>query len=139
MSSEPRAPAPRRCLRVRRRGGAFAELAAQAIANAEAREELGASRERLVEAGDAARRRMGATAAIAALVAALVLISLGIGPVRLSPRAVTEALFGSGSEVSQVIVREIRLPRTLLALAILIDRFGDDLREAVGLPRRGGG
>jgi iron complex transport system permease protein len=29
-----------------------------------------------------------------------------------------EALFGSGSEVSQVIVREIRLPRTLLALAI---------------------
>ena len=67
---------------------------------------------------DAARRRMGATAAIAALVAALVLISLGIGPVRLSPLAVTEALFGSGSEVSQVIVREIRLPRTLLALAI---------------------
>ena len=38
--------------------GAFAELAAQAIANAEAREELGASRERLVEAGDAARRRI---------------------------------------------------------------------------------
>ena len=29
-----------------------------------------------------------------------------------------EALFGGGSEVSQVIVREIRLPRTMLALAI---------------------
>ena len=42
----------------------------------------------------------------------LVLISLGIGPVRLSPLSVIEALFGGGSDVSQVIVREIRLPRT---------------------------
>jgi iron complex transport system permease protein len=67
---------------------------------------------------DAARRRIGATVLLSALVGLLVLISLGIGPVRLSPLAVTEALFGAGSEVSQVIVREIRLPRTLLALAI---------------------
>src|SRR3954451_3667923 len=67
---------------------------------------------------DAARRRIGATAALAALVVLLMLISLGIGPVRLSPLAVAEALFGGGSEVSQVIVREIRLPRTVLALAI---------------------
>jgi len=67
---------------------------------------------------DAARRRIGATAALAALVALLALISLGIGPVRLSPVKVIEALFGSGSDVAQVIVREIRLPRTLLALAI---------------------
>ena len=67
---------------------------------------------------DAARRRIGATAALAALVALLMLISLGIGPVRLSPLSVAEALFGGGSDVSQVIVREIRLPRTLLALAI---------------------
>ena len=48
----------------------------------------------------------------------LVLISLGIGPVRLSPLAVLEALFGGGSDVSQVIVREIRLPRAMLALVI---------------------
>ena len=34
---------------------------------------------------DAARRRIGATAALAALVVLLALISLGIGPVRLSP------------------------------------------------------
>ncbi len=67
---------------------------------------------------DAARRRIGATTALVALVGLLALVSLGIGPVRLSPLAVTEALFGGGSEVSQVIVREIRLPRTLLALAI---------------------
>jgi signal transduction histidine kinase len=38
--------------------GAFAELAAQAVANAEAREELSASRARIVKAGDEARRRI---------------------------------------------------------------------------------
>jgi iron complex transport system permease protein len=67
---------------------------------------------------EAVRRRIGATAALAALVGLLVLISLGIGPVRLSPLAVIDALFGGGSDVAQVIVREIRLPRTILALAI---------------------
>jgi iron complex transport system permease protein len=67
---------------------------------------------------DTARRRIGAVAALSVLVVLLMLISLGIGPVRLSPLAVMEALFGGGSDVSQVIVREIRLPRTLLALAI---------------------
>jgi iron complex transport system permease protein len=67
---------------------------------------------------EAARRRIRVTAALAALVGLLVLISLGIGPVRLSPLAVIEALFGGGSDVAQVIVREIRLPRTILALAI---------------------
>src|SRR5258708_39088112 len=66
----------------------------------------------------AARRRVGATAALVALVALLMLISLGIGAIRLSPVAVVEALFGGGSDVAQVIVREIRLPRTILALAI---------------------
>ena len=67
---------------------------------------------------DAARRRIGATTALVALVGLLALVSLGIGPVRLSPLAVTEALFGGGSEGSQGIVREIRLPRTPPALAI---------------------
>ncbi|MBR1143481.1 iron ABC transporter permease [Bradyrhizobium sp. AUGA SZCCT0431] len=67
---------------------------------------------------EAARRRIGVTAALAGLVGLLVLISLGIGPVRLSPLAAMEALLGGGSDVSQVIVREIRLPRTILALAI---------------------
>ena len=36
----------------------FAELAAQALANAQAREELGASRARIVQAGDEERRRL---------------------------------------------------------------------------------
>jgi iron complex transport system permease protein len=67
---------------------------------------------------EAARRRIGVTAVLAVLVGLLLLISLGIGPVRLSPLAVIEALFGGGSDVAQVIVGEIRLPRTILALAI---------------------
>lgn len=67
---------------------------------------------------EAARRWIGVTVLLAALVVLLALVSLGIGPVRLSPLSVAEALFGGGSDVSQVIVREIRLPRTLLAMAI---------------------
>src|ERR1035438_7050355 len=65
-----------------------------------------------------ARRRAGGVAALFVLVVLLVLISLGIGPVRLSPLVVIDALFGGGSDVAQVIVREIRLPRTILGLAI---------------------
>jgi iron complex transport system permease protein len=65
-----------------------------------------------------ASRRIGAISALSALAALLALVSLGIGPVRLSPVVVAEALFGGGSDVAQVIVREIRLPRMLLALAI---------------------
>src|ERR1700754_5138708 len=66
----------------------------------------------------AARRRAGVTAALIVLVVLLALISLGIGPVRLSPLTVIEALFGGGRAVQQVIVQEIRLPRTILAFAI---------------------
>src|ERR1700752_1526235 len=72
----------------------------------------------IVTADIAPRRRVSVMAGVVALVALLGLLSLGVGPVRLSPLAVTEALFGGGSDVAQVIVREIRLPRTLLALAI---------------------
>jgi iron complex transport system permease protein len=66
----------------------------------------------------ALRRRSGVMAAVVVLVVLLVLVSLGVGPVRLSPLAVIDALFGGGSEVAQVIVREIRLPRTILGFAI---------------------
>ena len=58
------------------------------------------------------------TAGLAALVTLLALGSLGVGPVRLSPLKVIDALFGGGSEVQQTIVREIRLPRAILGLAI---------------------
>src|ERR1700681_1996596 len=66
----------------------------------------------------ASRRRAGVMSALVALVALLLLVSLGIGPVRLSPLTVVDALFGGGSDVQQVIVREIRLPRAILGFAI---------------------
>src|SRR6266403_1220684 len=72
----------------------------------------------MVTADIAARRRSGVMAGLVILVVLLALISLGIGPVRLSPVAVIDALFGGGSDVQQVIVREIRLPRTILGFAI---------------------
>ena len=65
-----------------------------------------------------ARWRSSVTAALFVLVIALSLASLGIGPVRLSPWAVVNALFGGGTDVAQVIVREIRLPRAILGVAI---------------------
>jgi iron complex transport system permease protein len=66
----------------------------------------------------AARRRSVVMAGLVVLVALLALVSLGIGPVRLSPLTVIDALFGGGSDVQQVIVREIRLPRAILGFAI---------------------
>ncbi len=66
----------------------------------------------------AAHRRAGVTAALVLLVILLALASLGIGPVRLSPFTVIDALFGGGRDVQQVIVREIRLPRVILGFAI---------------------
>ena len=66
----------------------------------------------------AARRRSSVLAGLAILVVLLALLSLGIGAVRLSPLTVIDALFGGGSDVQQVIVREIRLPRVILGLAI---------------------
>jgi iron complex transport system permease protein len=72
----------------------------------------------MVTADAAARRRAGVVAALVALVVVLALVSLGIGPVRLSPLTVIEALFGGGSDVQQVIVNEIRLPRMILGCVI---------------------
>jgi iron complex transport system permease protein len=65
-----------------------------------------------------ARRRSGVMAGLVALVILLALTSLGVGPVRLSPVSVVDALFGGGSDIQQVIVREIRLPRAILGFAI---------------------
>lgn len=55
---------------------------------------------------------------LAVLVALLAVVSLGIGPVRLPPLTVIDALFGGATSTQQIIVREIRLPRMILALAI---------------------
>src|ERR1700752_3025615 len=72
----------------------------------------------IVTADIAPRRRVSVMAGVVALVALLGLVSIEIGPVRLSPLTVIDALFGGGSDVQQVMVREIRLPRTILGFAI---------------------
>src|SRR5260221_10999250 len=72
----------------------------------------------MVSADIAARRRSGVMAALVILVVLLALVSLGTGPVRVAPVAIIDALFGGGSDVEQVIVREIRLPRMILGFAI---------------------
>jgi iron complex transport system permease protein len=56
-------------------------------------------------------------AALLALTLVLMLVSLMIGPAGLSPRAALAALF-SGEGPAGIIVRDIRLPRTLLAVLI---------------------
>jgi iron complex transport system permease protein len=58
------------------------------------------------------------TPALALLVAALAILSLGVGPVRLPPGAVLASLAADASDPARVIVLEIRLPRLILAVAI---------------------
>ena len=55
--------------------------------------------------------------ALATLMLALALISLMVGPAALSPREALAGLFG-GDGAPGIIVRDIRLPRTLLAVMI---------------------
>jgi iron complex transport system permease protein len=52
------------------------------------------------------------------IVVALFVVSLGVGPVFLPPESVFDGLIGRGGETAQIIVREIRLPRAILALLI---------------------
>src|SRR5882672_5788400 len=67
---------------------------------------------------DSARHNDRALAlALAALIALLALASLMSGPASISPRQALAGLFG-GQGVEGIIVRDIRLPRTLLALLI---------------------
>lgn len=64
-----------------------------------------------------ARRGSGLASGLAALVLALGLLSLTIGPAGLSPSAALRALV-TGDGPAGIIVQEIRLPRTLLAILI---------------------
>jgi iron complex transport system permease protein len=60
---------------------------------------------------------LGLNAALALLVLMLAVASLAVGPAGLSPRAAYTALI-DGEGVAGLIVREIRLPRTILAVLI---------------------
>ena len=55
---------------------------------------------------------------LSGLVLVLFAISLAIGPVGLSPGEVIAGLFGGGDSAASIIVREIRVPRSLLAVLI---------------------
>ena len=63
------------------------------------------------------RRDLRIELALAALIVALAILSLMVGPAGLSPRAALAGLF-SGEGPAGIIVREIRLPRMLLAALI---------------------
>ena len=76
---------------------------------------LTAARPDLLKRGAASRLLVPG---LAALVVVLFLLSLGVGPVVLPLRAVIDGLFGTGDEAARLIVREIRLPRAILAVAI---------------------
>ena len=64
-----------------------------------------------------ARRDFGLDVTLFILVALLAIVSLMVGPAGLSPRAALAALF-EGDGVAGIIVRDIRLPRTALAVLI---------------------
>src|SRR5207244_2291487 len=63
------------------------------------------------------RNRWRLDAALAALIVVLAILSLMVGPAGLSPKAALAGLI-TGEGPAGIIVRDIRLPRTLLALLI---------------------
>src|SRR5690606_41973989 len=63
-------------------------------------------------------RGTGLSAVLVVLVVPLCIISFQIGSVPLGPRTVLGALAGHGDPVDVIIVRELRLPRTVLAALI---------------------
>jgi signal transduction histidine kinase len=89
-----------------RRMQAFAELVALAVASAQAREELGASRMRIVEASDAERRRLERNlhdGAQQRLVALSVGLRLAKGKIRDAPEEAEELLGIASEEVSETL------------------------------------
>ncbi|MFH8614806.1 FecCD family ABC transporter permease [Streptomyces sp. NPDC017979] len=65
-----------------------------------------------------AARRIGWTAAAVAALLVAVLLSLGVGARTIPPSAVFEALFQDGGGADAQVVRELRVPRTLIALMV---------------------
>jgi PAS domain S-box-containing protein len=102
----------------------FAELVGQAIANAQANQELRASRARIVEAGDAERKRLernlhdGAQQRLVSLSLAL---RLARAKLETDPEAVGEILSGSATELA-LALEELREIARGLHPAVLTDR-----------------
>jgi PAS domain S-box-containing protein len=101
----------------------FADLAGQALANAHAREELAASRARLVEAGDAERRRLernlhdGAQQRLVALS-----LNLRLAARRFDDDADASAAFESATEELAQALEELRELARGIHPAVLSDR-----------------
>ena len=94
----------------------FAELAAQALANAEARAQLAASRARIVEAADAERRRLERNlhdGAQQRLVALALTVRLAERKLAADPDAARELLAGAGTELEQALAELRELARGL--------------------------
>ena len=112
--------------------GDFAELVAQAIANAEAREELTASRARIVQASDAARRRIernlhdGAQQRLVTLSLSLRLAERELGG---DPRAAT--LLAPISQQLSETLQELRELARGIHPAVLTDHGLDAALEAL--------
>jgi signal transduction histidine kinase len=103
--------------------GDFAELAAQAISNAEAREQLAASRARIVQAGDEERRRIernlhdGAQQRLVALA-----LSLRMAQTALADDARAAGLLAQASSELQLTLEELRELARGIHPAVLSDR-----------------
>jgi signal transduction histidine kinase len=108
---------------VERRLGGFAELVALAVASAQARDELGASRLRIVEAGDAERRRIERNLHDGAQ-QRLVALSLGLrvarAKLRSAPREAEELLEVAGDELAHALT-ELRELAQGIHPAVLTD------------------
>jgi signal transduction histidine kinase len=113
------------------RMAAFAELVAQALANAEAREELAASRKRLVEAAQVERRRLERNlhdGAQQRLVGLSMTLRHAERQFERDPEAAREALSRANAELSEAL-KELRELARGLHPAVLTDR---GLQAALG-------
>ncbi len=63
-------------------------------------------------------RLRGIVPVLLLVVVLLCVVSLGVGPVRMSPSEVLAAFGGAADDANRIIILEIRLPRMLLALSI---------------------
>jgi signal transduction histidine kinase len=102
----------------------FAELVAQALANAEAREELTASRKRLVEAAQLERRRLERNlhdGAQQRLVAVSIKLGLVERQLERDPTVALESLHGARAELAEALAELRELARGLHP-AVLTDR-----------------
>ncbi|HEX2411458.1 MAG TPA: PAS domain S-box protein [Solirubrobacteraceae bacterium] len=109
----------------------FAELAAQALANAEAREELAASRMRIVEAGDEERRRLERNLHDGAQ-QRLVSLSLNLRMAARRYPDAREALDAASAELAQAL-EELRELARGIHPAILSDRGLQPALEALAV------